>query len=216
MSIGENIKKIRMQKGITRQDLADSLEVANSTISRYENNLRKPDIETINKISQILGVSVDELIGKPTKMDAVTFLNRINNSNMSEVEMAKSIIFDSGFSTRNTFEGSSLEEKNNKINNLIESNSLNLKIQNYIDNFDNFTKEDLMDISYNLNNSFKEIINKFIIEYHDEDIKIYSRRFLETYTLVQLTTKANEKSNEIIESYKSKLNAINDILNSTE
>lgn len=60
MNIGENIKKLRIEKGLTRQDLAKALKVSDSTISRYENNKREPNMETINKIAKALEVSPSE------------------------------------------------------------------------------------------------------------------------------------------------------------
>lgn len=62
MNLGENIKNLRIKKGLTRQDLAKELNVSDSTISRYENNKREPNIETLNKISQYLNVPLKTLL----------------------------------------------------------------------------------------------------------------------------------------------------------
>lgn len=63
MDIGENIKKIRIEKGISRKSLSEDLNVSESTISRYENGKRKPSIETLNKIADVLGVTINDLVG---------------------------------------------------------------------------------------------------------------------------------------------------------
>ena len=44
MSIGENIKNIRMQKGLTQKQLAEKSGVAEITIRQYESDKREPKI----------------------------------------------------------------------------------------------------------------------------------------------------------------------------
>lgn len=60
---GEKLKKCREEKGITQQTLAEYVYVTRQTISRYETGERYPDIITLKKLSSILGVSTDYLLG---------------------------------------------------------------------------------------------------------------------------------------------------------
>ena len=62
--LGEKIKELRKNKGILQKELADRLSVGKSTVAMWETNKREPDIDTVMKISEILDVSVDELLGK--------------------------------------------------------------------------------------------------------------------------------------------------------
>lgn len=59
----ENLKKARLNNGLSQAQLAELLGVAKSTYSMYESGKREPNIQTIRKIADILGVSVDELLG---------------------------------------------------------------------------------------------------------------------------------------------------------
>lgn len=59
---GENLKRVREEKGITQQTLADHLYVTRQAVSRWEGGSRYPDIMTAKKMSQFLGVSLDELL----------------------------------------------------------------------------------------------------------------------------------------------------------
>ncbi len=59
---GENLKKVREEKGITQQTLADYLYVTRQAVSRWEGGSRYPDIMTAKKMAQFLGVSLDELL----------------------------------------------------------------------------------------------------------------------------------------------------------
>lgn len=67
-----NLKKIREEKNLTQQALADMLNIQRPTYSRYENGDREPDFDTILKMSEILEVSTDYLLGKtdnPASLD---------------------------------------------------------------------------------------------------------------------------------------------------
>lgn len=56
--IGDIIKLLRTNKGMTRKQLADALEVSNSTVSMYERNQRKPPISMIPTLSAIFEVPI--------------------------------------------------------------------------------------------------------------------------------------------------------------
>lgn len=60
--VGKNIKKFREQKGLTQDALAEKLNVTRQALSNWERGKTQPDIETLQKISEILEVSVEELI----------------------------------------------------------------------------------------------------------------------------------------------------------
>lgn len=62
MEFGEKLKKAREGKGITQQTLADQLYVTRQAVSRWECGARFPDLLTAKKISEILEVSLDELL----------------------------------------------------------------------------------------------------------------------------------------------------------
>ena len=58
------IKEIRKAKKITAKELAVFVNVAESTMSLYENGKREPDYKTLLKIAEYLDVSIDYLLGK--------------------------------------------------------------------------------------------------------------------------------------------------------
>lgn len=63
MSIGENIKKIRVQKGLTQKQLGELCGMADSAIRRYENGRANPKLETVEKIANVLDVNASILLG---------------------------------------------------------------------------------------------------------------------------------------------------------
>ena len=61
MTIGDSIKRIRMQKEITQKELADALGVSVQAVSAYETGKRRPRMGTLNRFATALGVTVEEL-----------------------------------------------------------------------------------------------------------------------------------------------------------
>ncbi|MFX3623074.1 MAG: helix-turn-helix domain-containing protein [Ectobacillus sp.] len=61
--IGERIKRLRLQRGISLTELAEKAGVAKSYISSIERNLQQnPSIQFLEKIAQVLRVPVDALL----------------------------------------------------------------------------------------------------------------------------------------------------------
>lgn len=61
------IKEARKAAALTQKHIAELLNVTTATYSRYENGLIQPDPITLLKISNILNVSVDYLLGREEK-----------------------------------------------------------------------------------------------------------------------------------------------------
>lgn len=62
VNIGEQISRLRKQKGLSQDEFANVLKVSRQTISNWENEKSYPDLEMIVKISDYFEVSVDELL----------------------------------------------------------------------------------------------------------------------------------------------------------
>jgi len=61
--IGENIKKLRLKAGISQDALSKKADLAFHTISKIESGLTpNPRIDTVKKIADAVGVSLDYLI----------------------------------------------------------------------------------------------------------------------------------------------------------
>lgn len=62
MNVGENIKRIRTERGLTQKQLGDLCGMADSAIRRYELGKANPKMETLYKIATGLGVSIILLV----------------------------------------------------------------------------------------------------------------------------------------------------------
>lgn len=63
LNIGMNIKRLRLAKGWTQEQLADLLTISTAAVSKWEAKNTYPDITMLLPLAQIFGVSVDELLG---------------------------------------------------------------------------------------------------------------------------------------------------------
>ena len=71
ITIGETIKRLRNQKGVTQEKLADSLGVTPQAVSKWESGAGLPAIDYLPDLSAYFAVSVDELLGvKLSKREA--------------------------------------------------------------------------------------------------------------------------------------------------
>ncbi len=60
MDIGHKIKQLRIQKGLTLEELASRSELTKGFLSQTERNLTSPSIATLNDIVEALGSSLSE------------------------------------------------------------------------------------------------------------------------------------------------------------
>ena len=60
--LGENIQKARKLRGINQQELADAIGINMQSLSKIERGVNYPTFETLEKITNILGVTPDELL----------------------------------------------------------------------------------------------------------------------------------------------------------
>ena len=75
-SIGEIISSLRKEKGMTQNALAEKMNVTDKAVSKWERNLSYPDVNSIPKLAEILGTTVEELLNAQSKKE---------NSKISEI-----------------------------------------------------------------------------------------------------------------------------------
>lgn len=71
-NIGKNIKRLRMEKGVTQEAFAKTINVSRQAVSSWETGRTQPDIEMLGSLSEALEVSIEELIygeRRNTKID---------------------------------------------------------------------------------------------------------------------------------------------------
>ena len=77
-TINRNLKEMRLKKGLTQQQLANELFVTRQCISRWEQGRTLPDVNNIEKISIVLGCSINDLIDD-SSIKSITIKEAINS-----------------------------------------------------------------------------------------------------------------------------------------
>lgn len=79
IEIGKQIKNLRIEKGVTQEELANHLGVSYQAVSKWENNITSPDIELLPKLSVYFGVTIDELFVIPSEVQMERIENMLYN-----------------------------------------------------------------------------------------------------------------------------------------
>lgn len=80
MELGNRIRALRGEKGITQEELAQELHVTGQAVSKWETGLSTPDIELLPRLSVFFGVTIDELFSMTDEMH----MERIRNMILDE------------------------------------------------------------------------------------------------------------------------------------
>lgn len=65
-TFGTRFARLRKEKGLTQDFVAEKANVSPQAVSKWENDINMPDITLLPMLSDLLGVTTDELLGKET------------------------------------------------------------------------------------------------------------------------------------------------------
>jgi len=85
--IGDKIKALREDRKMRQEDVANSVNITKSTYIKYEKGTQSPQLEVVERIAKLYGVSVCELVGgdKPSLDEQLTSrMELINNLDQEE------------------------------------------------------------------------------------------------------------------------------------
>ena len=105
-SFGEKLKKLRIEKGWTQEQLAHHLHTSKQVISRYENGQRTPKITVAQEYANVLGVPLSYLLDAPD-LESVSI--KPNNSKIDRYHISTDF-FDTKNSSVDTQAGSTEDE----------------------------------------------------------------------------------------------------------
>lgn len=81
--LNNRLRELRKEKGLTQIELAKLLNVSDRSVGFYETGERDPDTDTLKKLADIFGVSIDYLLGRSdtrnsqeNKIETKAFHNR--------------------------------------------------------------------------------------------------------------------------------------------
>lgn len=62
--VGDNIRKLRLEREWTQEELADRLVVSRSAMGNYEREQREPGIDLLIKLADTFNTTIDDLVGR--------------------------------------------------------------------------------------------------------------------------------------------------------
>ena len=84
----QNLQKIRSEKNLSQEQLADKIGVSRQTISAWESGKASPELDKITAISKLFSVSIDELVGE-IKTEASNFDKKEYEKNYSKIALLR-------------------------------------------------------------------------------------------------------------------------------
>lgn len=66
MTLGNKLRQLRQERGLTTREVSKLFNVGKSTISNYETDYRKPDADMLKRLADFYEVTVDYLLGRTT------------------------------------------------------------------------------------------------------------------------------------------------------
>lgn len=74
--IGDIIKELREDKGLTQEIVANHLNINRATLSAYETNTNEPNLDTLVAIADFFNVSCDYILRRTKNPDIINFHDR--------------------------------------------------------------------------------------------------------------------------------------------
>lgn len=91
MTLGQKIKKLRMEKNLTQKELADQVYVTFQTVSKWEKDENEPDVATLRELSKLFDCSLDYLL-KEDEDDRTKEEAKVENNTVTPTEVVTKTI----------------------------------------------------------------------------------------------------------------------------
>lgn len=84
MEFGQRVKKLRIEAGLTQEDIAKKLGLSKTAVGAWENGRAKPRLDKMNQLSDLFGVPVSELLGERQVVGASKLVPLMGYTHMGE------------------------------------------------------------------------------------------------------------------------------------
>ncbi|NRA86933.1 MAG: helix-turn-helix transcriptional regulator [Rhizobiales bacterium] len=90
----ERIIELRKNRKLTQEDVANNLKIAKSTYIKYEKGTQSPQLELIDKIAELYGITASEVISKDSSAPKLNdqLISKLNLITQLEDDEKKSLI----------------------------------------------------------------------------------------------------------------------------
>ena len=167
--LGDKIKLYRENKKMTQNDIGDILEVSAGTVSKYESGALEPSIESLKRLSELFGISIDELLKDEKEKFDISKINVLDTlREQKEMKLKGNLYHQTQVSfayNTNHIEGSTLTEDQTRY--IFETNTILFegdtvaKVDDILETSNHFKLVDYM-----LDVADKKLTEKMIKEFH--------------------------------------------------
>lgn len=113
MDFGKKLKNLRVDKGLSQEQLAQKLNISRQAVSKWESNNSYPDLDNLIQLREIFNISLDDLIINDEKLQGNIELNYNNNEELISNKKGKN---------------PALEDKNTEENNEDEDEEMSVSL----------------------------------------------------------------------------------------
>ena len=217
MKFNDKLMKLRKENSLSQEELAEKLGVTRQTISKWELGQTTPDMEKLSQISNVFGVSVDELLneaGDNYQTDNLNSTEKKKNKNIIIIILVGVIVVLLGFAIFSVFNGGNKENNN-------QAQSKNTGIFGWFFDIIDNNADKVIDKAIDLENKFQNKIEsnrKEIEEKNDkegeEKFKKVQEEFENKYN--EGVEELKEKKDKFLEEHNMTINSQNQQLDNVE
>ena len=91
MLIGKRIKDMRLERGLSQQELGDLLGVTKVSVCGYENGTRTPSLEMFNILADVFNTTTDYLLGREIVIKSEDKTEYLGNISKDDLEIIKEL-----------------------------------------------------------------------------------------------------------------------------
>ncbi|OPF52521.1 hypothetical protein BH721_04505 [Clostridium baratii] len=169
MNLGERIKFFRKKLNLSQEEFGKKCGLSRNAIYNYENNKRKPTIETLEKMAEILNITTHQLLLTDESLKSLQdLLNEVDIESNSELVKKKSKEIRSKYAESEEFCLFDIDRI--FYSTILEIMSLAYESTTLNYNLSNFSAEELVEIGNFVSNSYKLKVNE-ILERHKKEKK---------------------------------------------
>ena len=92
MNLGTRLCSYRKRAGMSQQELAEYLKVSRQSVSKWETDVAMPTIDNLQRLGELYGVPIDELINS-TSGTMKNDMECIANKHISTIEKQKNVVW---------------------------------------------------------------------------------------------------------------------------
>ena len=198
--LGDKIKLYRENKKMTQNDIANTLDVSPATVSKYESGALEPNIESLKRLSELFGISIDELLRDEEEKFDISKINVLDVlREQKEMKLKGNLYHQTQISfayNTNHIEGSTLTEEQTRYiyetNTILFESDTVAKVDDILETANHFKLVDFM-----LDVADKKLTEKMIKEFHKilKEATSYSR--VEWFNVGEYKKRANTIGNGI-------------------